>query len=83
MLVSDGRNSSSEGSTYGFGYTADSSYGGAATIYVADTTYGLPQNGHVIKMGCELLGYTTNNFAVFGVEAGAGFFTHGATITLK
>lgn len=76
-------NNSSDGNTYSFDYTADSTYGGGATIYVVDATYGLPQNGSVIKMGCELVGYTTNNFGVFSVEAGAGFFTQGATITLK
>lgn len=76
-------NSSSDGNTYDFGYTADSTYGGGATIYVVDATYGLPQNGSVIDTGCELVGYTSNKFGVFMVEAGAGFFSAGATITLK
>lgn len=76
-------NSSSDGNTYSFDYTADSTYGGGATIYVVDATYGLPQNGSIIEMGCELVGYTSNKFGVFKVEAGAGFFSAGATITLK
>ena len=76
-------NSSSDGNTYSFDYKADSTYGGAAIIYVVDATYGLPQNGSVIDTGCELVGYTSNKFGVFMVEAGAGFFSAGATITLK
>lgn len=66
-----------------FDYKADSTYGGGATIYVVDATYGLPQNGSIIDTGCELVGYTSNKFGVFMVEAGAGFFSAGATITLK
>lgn len=76
-------NSSSDGNTYSFAHKADSTYGGGATIYVVDATYGLPQNGSVIDTGCELVGYTSNKFGVFRVEAGAGFFSAGATITLK
>lgn len=76
-------NSSSDGNTYSFEHKADSTYGGGATIYVVDTTYGLPQNGSIIDTGCELVGYTSNKFGVFRVEAGAGFFSAGATITLK
>ena len=76
-------NSSSDGNTYSFDYKADSTYGGGATIYVVDATYGLPQNGSIIDTGCELVGYTSNKFGVFMVEAGAGFFSAGATITLK
>ena len=76
-------NSSSDGNTYSFAHKADSTYGGGATIYVVDATYGLPQNGSIIDTGCELVGYTSNKFGVFMVEAGAGFFSAGATITLK
>lgn len=76
-------NSSSDDNTYSFDYKADSTYGGGATIYVVDATYGLPQNGSIIDTGCELVGYTSNKFGVFMVEAGAGFFSAGATITLK
>lgn len=76
-------NSSSDGNTYNFVYEADSTYGGGATIYVVDATYGLPQNGSVIDTGCELVGYTSNKFGIFRIEAGAGFFSAGATITLK
>lgn len=76
-------NSSSDGNTYSFDYKADSTYGGGATIYVVDATYGLPQNGSIIDTGCELVGYTSNKFGVFRIEAGAGFFSAGATITLK
>lgn len=76
-------NSSSDGNTYSFAHKADGTYGGGATIYVVDATYGLPQNGSIIDTGCELVGYTSNKFGVFMVEAGAGFFSAGATITLK
>lgn len=58
--------------------------GGGAILYVVDATYGLPQNGRLISEPCEIVGYTSNNFAVFrAVEAGAGFFTSDATLTLK
>ena len=52
-------------------------------IIILDATYGLPQNGSIIDTGCELVGYTSNKFGVFRIEAGAGFFSAGATITLK
>lgn len=79
---------SSDGNTYFFSYEGDNTTsetsGGGVMLYVVDVTYGLPQNGKILNAECELVGYTSNNFGVFmGVEAGAGFFTHGATITLK
>lgn len=79
---------SSDGSTYFLSYEGDNTTSetssGGVMLYVVDVTYGLPQNGNILNAECELVGYTSNNFGVFmGVEAGAGFFTHGATITLK
>ena len=58
--------------------------GGGGRLFVVDTTYGLPQNGRVLNEACELVGYTSNNFGIFkGIEAGAGFFSSEATLTLK
>lgn len=79
---------SSDGTIYAFSYDGDNmtseTSSGGGMLYVVDVTYGLPQNGKILNAECELVGYTSNNFGVFmGVEAGAGFFTHGATITLK
>lgn len=79
---------SSDGIIYSLSYDGDNTTSetssGGAMLYVVDVTYGLPQNGKILNAECELVGYTSNNFGVFmGVEAGAGFFSHGATITLK
>lgn len=74
-----------DGTIYQFSYDpSGENNGGGARIFVVDATYGLPQNGQVLSESCELVGYTSNNFGVFkGIEAGAGFFSNGATITLK
>ncbi|WP_270486514.1 hypothetical protein [Holdemanella biformis] len=78
---------SPDGFKYIFSYKGDNNImapsGGGAEIYVVDATYGLPQNGKLISSECTIVGYTSNNFAVFMTEAGAGFFSHGATINLK
>ena len=74
-----------DGTIYQFSYNPlGENNGGGARIFVVNATYGLPQNGRVISETCELVGYTSNNFGVFkGIEAGAGFFSNGATISIK
>ena len=75
-----------DGTIYQFSYnTSGENNGGGARIFVVDAKNGLPQNGLVISEPCDLVGYTSQKFAVFkGIEAGAGFFFDGgASITLK
>lgn len=74
-----------EGTIYQFSYNPlGDNNGGGARIFAVDVTYGLPQNGQVISEPCELVGYTSNKIGVFkGIEAGAGFFSNGATISVK
>ena len=76
----------SDGTIYQFSYNpSGENNGGGARIFVVDAKNGLPQNGLVISEPCDLVGYTSQKFAVFkGIEAGAGFFFDGgASITLK
>ena len=74
-----------EGTIYQFSYNPlGDNNGGGARIFVVDVTNGLPQNGQVISEPCELVGYTSNKIGVFkGIEAGAGFFSNGATLSVK
>lgn len=74
-----------DGTIYHFSYDPPGeNNGGGGRLFVVDTTYGLPQNGRVLNEACELVGYTSNNFGIFkGIEAGAGFFSSEATLTLK
>ena len=75
-----------DGTVYQFSYDpSGENNGGGARIFVVDAKNGLPQNGLVISEPCDLVGYTSQKFAVFkGIEAGAGFFFDGgASITLK
>ena len=75
-----------DGTIYQFSYDpSGENNGGGARIFVVDAKNGLPQNGRVISEPCDLVGYTSQKFAVFkGIEAGAGFFFDGgASITLK
>ena len=74
-----------DGTIYHFSYDPlGENNGDGGRLFVVDTTYGLPQNGRVLNEACELVGYTSNNFGIFkGIEAGAGFFSSEATLTLK
>lgn len=74
-----------DGTIYHFSYDPPGeNNGGGGRLFVVDTPYGLPQNGRVLNEACELVGYTSNNFGIFkGIEAGAGFFSSEATLTLK
>lgn len=70
-----------DGTIYHFSYDPPGeNNGGGGRLFVVDTTY----NGRVLNEACELVGYTSNNFGIFkGIEAGAGFFSSEATLTLK
>lgn len=73
---------------YRFSYNPQNDYGGGAEIYVldmSDTSIPLPTYATMIPSDCEEIGVTSfGYYDVFkATEAGAGFFGHGATITLK
>lgn len=72
---------------YRFSYNPQNDYGGGAEVYVldmSDTSIPLPTYATMIPSTCEEIGFTSSGYYdVFKTEAGAGFFSHGATITLK
>ena len=73
---------------YTFSYHPQNDYGGGAMVYVldmSDTSIPLPTYATMIPSDCEEIGVTSfGYYDVFkATEAGAGFFSHGATITLK
>lgn len=74
---------------YSFSYDGDNqtTYPGGAMVYVldmSDTSRPLSEYSRMIPSTCEEIGVTSfGNYDVFKTEAGAGFFSYGATITLK
>lgn len=74
---------------YTFSYDGDNvtTYPGGAMVYVldmSDTSRPLSHYSRMIPSTCEEIGVTSfGNYDVFKTEAGAGFFSYGATITLK
>lgn len=61
--------------------------GGGVSVYVldmSDTSIPLSHYSRMIPEYCEEIGWTSSgSYDVFQTEAGAGFFSAGATITLK
>lgn len=75
-----------ESTLYSFSHKEENQYGGGATVYIldmSDTSRPLGHYNRMIPSGCEHVGKTTNGYDVFMIEAGAGFFSAEATITLK
>ncbi|MDB8711787.1 hypothetical protein [Mediterraneibacter gnavus] len=76
---------------YTFSYNGDNTTqatsSGGAMVYVldmSDTSRPLSHYSRMIPSECEEIGFTSSGYYdVFKTEAGAGFFDHGATITLK
>lgn len=72
---------------YRFSYNPQNDYGGGAEVYVldmSDTSIPLPTYATMIPSTCEEIGFTSSGYYdVFKTEAGAGFFSHGAVISLK
>ncbi len=76
---------------YYFSYNGDNSTletsSGGATVYVldmSDTSRPLSHYSRMIPPDCEEVGITSSGYHdVFKMEVAAGFFDHGATITLK
>lgn len=76
-----------QSTAYTFSCHPQNGSGGGATVYVldmSDTSIPLTEYARTIPSTCEEIGFTSSgNFDVFKTEAGAGFFSYGATITLK
>ena len=76
-----------QSTAYTFSCHPQNGSGGGATVYVldmSDTSIPLTEYARMIPSTCEEIGFTSSgNFDVFKTEAGAGFFSYGATINLK
>lgn len=73
---------------YTFSCDPPNGYAGGAMVYVldmSDTSIPLPTYATMLPSDCEEIGVTSfGYYDVFkAIEAGAGFFSYGATITLK
>lgn len=83
----DNSSGSIKSTIYMFSYNPANGSGGGASVYVldmSDTSISLPTYATMIPAECEEIGFTSSGYYdVFKTEAGAGFFSAGATITLK
>ena len=83
----DNSSGSIKSTIYMFSYNPVNGSGGGASVYVldmSDTSISLSTYATMIPAECEEIGFTSSGYYdVFKTEAGAGFFSAGATITLK
>lgn len=83
----DNSSGSIKSTIYMFSYNPANGSGGGASVYVldmSDTSITLPTYATMIPAECEEIGFTSSGYYdIFKTEAGAGFFSAGATITLK
>ncbi|MCI9025809.1 MAG: hypothetical protein HFG92_15565 [Dorea sp.] len=84
----DGSSGQIKCTIYTFSCYPQNDYGGGAMVYVldmSDTSIPLPTYASMVPSEPDCgIGTVSNGYdEVFVTEAGAGFFSHGATITLK
>lgn len=87
LTEEDNSSGSIKSTIYMFSYNPANGSGGGASVYVldmSDTSISLPTYATMIPAECEEIGFTSSGYYdIFKTEAGAGFFSAGATITLK